>query len=76
MAEAKADMNEFVNRNKNTIIITVAIFVLAVVFMYFWDRQQNRQLQLEIFETKTELLEERRPPTQNTTQNNSGGRIL
>ena len=80
MAEAKANMSEFVNGNKNAIIIVVAIVVLAVAFMYFWDRQQKRQLQLERLDTQMDVMEEWGPPRQNRQMNGAtgqgGGKIL
>ncbi len=80
MAEAKANMSEPVNCNKNTITIAITIVVLAVVFMYFRDRQQKREIQLERLDTQTEVMEEWGPPQQNRQLNNasdkSGGKIL
>ena len=80
MAEAKANISESVKCNKNTIIIVVAIVVLAVVFMYFRDRQQKRDLQLERLDTQMDAMEDREPARQNRQRNNttgqSGGKIL
>ena len=80
MAEAKANMSESVNCNKNAIIIVVAIVVLAVVFMYFMDRQQKRHLQLERLDTQMDVMEEWGTPRQNRQMNNTsgqgGGKIL
>ena len=75
MAEAKANISESVNCNKNTIIIVVTIVVLAVVFMYFRDRQQKRDLQLERLDTQMEAMEEWGPQRQNTATK-SGGKVL
>ena len=74
MAKAKANMSEVVNCNKNIIIIVVAIVALAVVAMYFWDRQQKRELQSERLETQTEVWQEWGPPRQNRQMNNTTGR--
>ncbi len=79
MAETKANSNESVC-NKNAIIIAVTIVVLAVIFMYFRDKQQKRELQLERLETQMGVWEEWGPPQQNRQLNNatdkSGGKIL
>ncbi len=76
----KTKANESKGYNNNTIIIVVTIVVLAVVFMYFRDRQQKRELQLERLETQTEVWQEWSPPRQNRQMNNttgqSGGKIL
>ena len=74
MAEAKANTNKYVC-NKNAIIIAVTIILLAVIFMYFLDRQQKRQLQLERLDTQTDVLEDWGPPQQNTASE-GGGKIL
>ena len=80
MAEAKANMSEPVNCNKNTITIAITIVVLAVIFLYFWDRQQKRDLELERLETQTEVWQEWGPPQQNRQLNNASdkdsGKIL
>jgi hypothetical protein len=62
-------------RDYNTIIIVVTIVLLAVIFMFFWDRQQGRQNRLERFETQTEVLEEWGPQRQKTARQ-GGGKIL
>ncbi|MHC4123676.1 MAG: hypothetical protein ACYSSI_08905 [Planctomycetota bacterium] len=62
-------------RNYSTIIIAVTIVLLAVIFMFFRDRQQKRQLQLERMDTQMDVLEEWRPPRQNTASK-GGGKIL
>jgi len=76
----EANVNEFIGRNKNAIIIAVTIVVLAVILMYFRDRQQKRVLELERLETQTEVLQEWGPQQQNRQLNNTtgkgGGRIL
>lgn len=77
---AEANVNEFSASNKNAIIIAITIVVLAVIFMYFWDRQQKRSLELERLETQTEVWQEWGPPQQNRQLNNTtgkgGGKIL
>lgn len=65
-------------RNNNAIIIVVTIVVLAVIFMYFHDRQQKRQLQLQQLDTQTDVWEEWGPPGRqlNNARGNNGGKIL
>ncbi|MHC4336394.1 MAG: hypothetical protein ACYSTG_00375 [Planctomycetota bacterium] len=79
MAETKANSNESVC-NKNAIIIAVTIVVLAVIFMYFRDREQKRNLQLQRLDTQMNVWEEWGPPQQNKQLNNTtgegGGKIL
>ena len=72
MAEAKANMSEFVNCNKNAIIIVVTIVVLAVIFMFFRGRQQKRRLQLQHLDTQMDVMEEWGPPRQNTATKGDG----
>jgi hypothetical protein len=76
----ESNVNEFIGSNKNAIVIAVTIVVLAVIFMFFRDRQQKRELQLEHLDTRTEVLEEWGPQQQNRqlnkTTGKSGGRIL
>jgi len=77
MAETKANLNtgKFINCNKNTIIIAMAIVLVAVTFVFFRDRQQKRQFQLECLDTQMDVMEELGPPRQNTA-NQGGGKIL
>ncbi|MHC4104128.1 MAG: hypothetical protein ACYSR9_04250 [Planctomycetota bacterium] len=74
------NVNEFIGSNKNAIVIAVTIVVLAVIFMFFRDRQQKRELQLERLDTRTDVLEEWGPQQQNRQLNKTtgkgGGRIL
>jgi len=46
------------NLNVNTLIIVGVIVLLAVLFMYLQDRQQDRDMQLRRLEARVELLEE------------------
>ncbi len=77
---AEANINESIGRNRNTIIIAVTIVVLAIILMYFWDRQQKHNLELERLETQGEVWQEWGPPQQNKRLNNTtgkgGGKIL
>ena len=73
MAETKANSNESVC-NKNAIIIAVTIVVLAVIFMFFRNKQQKRQLQLERLDTQMNVWEEWGPPQQNKQLNNTTGK--
>jgi hypothetical protein len=70
----ETNVNEFIGRNKNAIIIAVTIVVLAVIFMYFRDQQQKRALELKRLETQTEVWQEWGPPQQNRQLNNTTGK--
>ncbi len=76
----ETNVNEFIGSNKNAIIIAVTIVVLAVIFMFFRNRQQKRLLQLQRLDTQMNVLEEWGPPQQNRQLNNTtgkgGGKIL
>lgn len=76
----ETNVNKFIGSNKNAIIIAVTIVVLAVILMFFRDRQQKRALELERLETQTEVWQEWGPPQQNRQLNNatdkSDGKIL
>ena len=74
MAEAKANITESINSNKNAIIIAVTIVVLAVVFMYFRDKQQKRDTRLERIDTQMESMEEWGPARRNQQMNNTTSR--
>ena len=80
MAEEKPDVAEVVRSNKNAIIIVVTLVVLAIVFMYFRDRQQKRDLQIERLDMQMDVMQEWDPPRQNRQRNNTtgqgGGKIL
>ena len=80
MAKAKATMDECINCNKKAILIAVTIVVLAVIFMFFRDRQQKRELQLERLDAQMDISEGWGPPQQNRQLNNTtgkdGGKIL
>ena len=65
---AEANINESIGCNRNTIIIAVTIVVLAIVFLYLWDRQQKRDLELERLETQGEVWQEWGPPQQSWQQ--------
>ncbi|MHC4728879.1 MAG: hypothetical protein ACYS17_16805 [Planctomycetota bacterium] len=71
---------ESINSNMNAIIIAVTIIMIAVTFMFFRDRQQKRNLQLQHLETQMKIWDEFGPPQQNRQLNNttiqSGERIL
>lgn len=78
MSEAIA--NEFIDRNKNAIIIAVTIVLLAIILMYFYDRQQKRELQLQHLDTQMNIGGVWSPTQQNRQLNNAsgngGGKIL
>jgi len=66
--------------NRNAIIIAVTIVVLAIILIYFWDRQSKRTLELRRIDTQTDVWEEWGLPQQNGQLNNasaeSGGTVL
>ncbi|MHC4546275.1 MAG: hypothetical protein ACYS9C_18900 [Planctomycetota bacterium] len=74
------NVNDRISSNKNAIIIAVTIVVLAVIFMFFRDRQQKRDLQLELLDTQREVWDEWGLQQQNRQLNNKtgkgGGKIL
>ncbi len=76
----EANVNEFIGSNKNAIIIAVTIVVLAVIFMFFRDRQQKRNLQLQQVDRQMDVWEEWGPQQQNkqlnSTTGKGGGKIL
>jgi len=84
-AESKANVLNLVNNNILT--IAIAVVVLAIILMFFWDRQQQRAIELRRIETRIDLLEEwgirpqQQLQQQNAQQNNTnaqgnGGRIF
>ena len=79
MAEAKANTNECIDCNKKAIIIAVTIVLLAIILMYFRDRQQKRVLELQRLEGQVDVWEEWGLPGQNRQPSNApgkGGKIL
>jgi len=62
----------------NLIIIVVAAVLTFIVFMYFRDRQQNRQIEIRRIDKQVELLEEWPPPKNLKPANSPGkpGKIL
>ena len=78
MTEVNANVSN--GRNWNAIIIAVTIVVLAIILMYFRDRQQKRYLELQQLEGQVDVWEEWGPPQQNRQLNNApgkgGGKIL
>jgi hypothetical protein len=69
---AEISPNESKERNYDAIIIAVAIVLLAIIIMYFHDRQQKRLLQLQRLDTQMDVWEEWGPPRQNTASKGSG----
>jgi len=65
--------DESIGSNKNAIIIAATIVVLAVIFMFFRDRQQKRNLQLQRLDTQMKVWEEWETPQQNRQLNNNTG---
>jgi len=72
MTEANANVPN--DRNWNAIIIAVTIVVLAVILMYFRDRQQQRALELQRLETQGGVWEEWGLPQQNGQLKNMSGK--
>jgi len=72
MTEANANVPN--DRNWNAIIIAVTIVVLAVILMYFRDRQQQRMLELQRLDTQGNVWEEWGLPQQNRQLNNAYGK--
>jgi predicted Holliday junction resolvase-like endonuclease len=77
---ADTNVNERIGSNKNAIIIAVTIVVLAAIFMFYRDRQQKRNLQLEMLDTQVDVWDEWGMQQQNRRLNNKtargGGKIL
>ena len=71
---SEADENVFNDRNRNMIIIAVTIVVLAVIFMYFRDRQQKRALELQRLDTQGDVWEEWGLSQQNGQLKNISGK--
>jgi hypothetical protein len=87
MSKADSKANLLNLDNNNILTISIAVVVLAIVLMFFWDRQQQRAVELRRIETRIDLLEEwgirpqQQLQQQNVQQNNtnaqgSGGRIF
>jgi len=68
---AEANIDESVGRNRNALIIAVTVVVLAMIFMYFRDRQQQHAFELRQLEKRVELLKERGLPSQNMQPDNA-----
>ena len=71
---SEANTNVFNDRNRNVIIIAVTIVVLAIILMYFRDRQQKRELQLQRLDTQGDVWEEWGLPQQNRQLNNASSK--
>jgi len=72
MSTENVDVSD--GRNRNMIILAVTIVVLAIILMYFWDRQQKRALELERLEAQTEVWQEWGVPQQNRRLGNTTGK--
>lgn len=68
MSEANTNVSD--ERNRNTIIIVAVIVVFAIIFMYFWDRQQKRAFELQRLDSQMDVWEEWGPPLQNRQRQN------
>ncbi len=71
MMTGKNVNNNFISSNTNAIIIAVTIVIIAVTFMFFRDRQQKRNLQLQHLDTQMKEWEEWGVPQQNRQLNNT-----
>jgi len=68
----------------NVLIVSVTIVVLSILLMVFWDRQQQRAIELRRIETRLDLMQEwevTRQQLQNKQMNNGkvsprAGRVL
>ncbi len=69
-----ANLKEHIGANKNAIIIAVTIVVLVVIFMFYRDRQQKRNLQLELLDTQVDVWDEWGLQQQNRQLNGTTGR--
>ncbi|MBW7990954.1 MAG: hypothetical protein FVQ84_13190 [Planctomycetes bacterium] len=79
MMTGKNSNNNSISSNTNAIIIAVTIVVIAVTVMYFRDRQQKRDLQLQHLDTQMKVWDEWGVPQQNKQLNNTtaqGGEII
>ena len=81
MSEANTNVSD--ERNRNAIIIIAAIVVLAIILIYFRDRQQKRAFELQRLDSQMDVWEEWGPAWQqqqnrrlNNARGTGGGRIL
>ena len=80
-ASSKTELSEWANNN--VLAIAIAVVVLVIIMMFFWDRQQQRTVELRRIESRVDILEEwgMPPQQQNAPQDNmnaqgDGGRIF
>ena len=66
--ESKAKALNLNLGDNNVLTIAIAAVVIVIVLIFFWDRQQQRAVELRRIETRIELLEEWGLPTQQTLQ--------
>jgi hypothetical protein len=71
MSEANTNLSD--ERNQNAIIIVAAMVLLAIILVYFRDRQQKRAFELQQLDSKMDIWEEWGPAWQQQ-QNRGGGR--
>ena len=59
-----------VNSNGNVLTLAITVVVLAIVLLFFWDRQQQRAVELRRIENRLDMMEEWgiRPQMQPNTQ--------
>jgi hypothetical protein len=78
MSETKVNNNSICS-NTNAIIIAVTIVVIAITLMFFRDRQQKRNLQLQHLDTQMKAWDEFGVPRQNRQLNTTtaqGGEVI
>ena len=50
--------NRAISANSNVLTFAITVVVLAVVLLIFWDRQQQRSVELRRIENRVDLLED------------------
>lgn len=65
LSETDALPPRIMKRDNRVLMIAVAMVVLATIFLYFRDRQQQNAFELRRLEKRVELLEEWRMPQRN-----------
>ncbi len=80
-ADSKTNVSEWANNN--VLAIAIAVVVLVIILLFFWDRQQQRTVEMRRIEARIDVLEEWGiPPQQQNAQQNDmnaqgdGGRIF
>lgn len=66
--ESKAKALNLNLGDNNVLTIAIAAVVIVIVLIFFWDRQQQRAVELHRIETRIDLLEEWGIPTRQILQ--------